>query len=170
MNGDGIGVYRNSNGILYQRKSLTSGFDDFFAVFGNPGDQGFAGDWDGNGFDSIGVYRSANQMWYMTNNSTPSGITLSEINFIWDIGGHWPVIGDWDGVGGSTVGYLTATGAFDLHSTLASTGLDNTFAFGPLNGIPVAGKWVGSSRPARVGVINPVQPATGKNAENGNGD
>ncbi len=169
MTGDGIGVYRNSNGILYQRKSLTSGFDDFFAVFGNPGDQGFAGDWDGNGFDSIGVYRSINQMWYMTNNSTPNGITLSDINFVWDIGSYPPVIGDWDGIGGSTVGYLTSAGTFDLHSALASAGSDNTFAFGPLNGKPIAGKWVAASRPPVAGVVNPSHP--GSNVEsNSSGD
>ncbi len=166
MTSSGIGVYRNSNGILYQRKSLTSGFDDFFAIYGNPGDQGFAGDWDGNGFDSIGVYRSSNLTWFLTNNSTPSGITFSDIDFVWDIGTSRAVAGDWDGDVISTVGYFTAAGIFDLHSTNASAGSDNVFAFGPTSGFPISGKWVAASRPSVSGVVG---GANGTNPESGNG-
>jgi hypothetical protein len=172
MTGSGIGVYRNSNGILYQRKSLTSGTDDFFAVFGNPGDQGVAGDWDGNGFDSIGIYRASSQTWFMTNNSTPGGITFSDIDFVWTIGDNLPVVGDWDGDGDSTVGYLTASGVFVLHPNNAAAGTDNTFAFGPANSKPIAGKWTSASNPSPRGVIAPitgVQPG-GSNADSGDGD
>jgi hypothetical protein len=169
--GSGIGVYRNSNGILYQRKSLTTGFDDFFAIYGNPGDQGFAGDWEGNGFDSIGVYRSADQTWYLTNNSTPSGIVFSDIDFVWDISTNAPVVGDWDGNATSTVGYFTALGVFDLHSTNATAGSDNVFAFGPSAGKPVAGKWIAGSQPALSGVIANGQPGTsGNNSNPGDAD
>jgi len=169
MTGSGIGVYRNSNGILYQRKSLTSGFDDFFAVYGNPGDQGFAGDWDGNGFDSIGIYRSSNQTWFLTNNSTPSGITFSDINFVWDISANLPVVGDWDGDGATTVG-LWFSGGFTLHSTNASAGSDTTLAFGPAIGKPVSGKWVAGSRPLLSNLFgNPSQPF-GNNSKPGSGD
>jgi len=94
MTHDGLGVYRNSNGILYQKTQLTTGFSDYFAIFGNPGDQGFAGDWDNNGFDSIGVYRSSNTTWYLTNNSTPGGITFSDYDFILDITTSLPVAVD----------------------------------------------------------------------------
>lgn len=170
MTGDGIGVYRNSNGILYQRKSLTSGFNDFFAIFGNPGDLGFAGDWDGNGFDSIGIYRSSNQIWYLTNNSTPSGITFSEIDFVWDIANEHPVIGDWDGVGGSTVGYLTSSGVFALYATAASAGATNVFAFGPVNGRPVAGKWLSSSKPSLSQMLFSTQSGNTNSDLGGSGD
>jgi hypothetical protein len=165
MTGDGLGVYRNSNGILYQRKNLTTGFDDFFAVYGNPGDQGFAGDWDANGLDSVGVYRSSVQTWYLTNNSTPSGITFSDIDFVWDIGTSASVVGDWDGDGDSTPGYLTASGVFALHPDNASAGVDNVFAFGPTDSRPVAGKWIAGSRPASGGVI--VGGGDGSNAGSG---
>jgi plastocyanin len=148
MTHDGIGVYRNSNGILYQRKALTGGFDDFFAVFGNPGDVGFAGDWDGNGFDSIGIYRSNNSTWFMTNNSTPSGITFSDINFVWNLGNFWGVVGDWDGNATTTVGlYDNQNGIFLLHSTNAIVGTDNQFSFGPAGSKPIAGKWIAASKP-----------------------
>ncbi len=166
----GIGVYRNSNGILYQRKSLTSGFDDFFAIFGNPGDQGFAGDWDANGFDSIGVYRSGNQTWYMTNNSSPSGITFSDYDFVLDITTNLPVAGDWDGDGDSTPGSLTSSGVFSLHPNNSIVGPDNVFAFGPANSKPIAGKWIASSKPP-IGAVVPGAGASRYTNENpGGGD
>jgi hypothetical protein len=172
MTGSGIGVYRNSNGILYQKKQLVTGFDDFFAVFGNPGDQGVAGDWDGNGFDSIGIYRASSQTWYLTNNSTPSGITFSDIDFVWNIGSNLPVVGDWDGDGDSTVGYLTASGVFTLHPNNAAAGSDNTFAFGAANSRPIAGKWTSGSSPSPRGVVAPITGAQpgGDNRNSGDGD
>lgn len=173
MTHDGIGVYRNSNGILYQRKALTGGFDDFFAVFGNPGDVGVAGDWDGNGFDSIGVYRSSNTTWFMTNNSTPGGITFSDINFVWDITTKIPVVGDWDANGTTTVGYFgpfTGSGQFVLHSTNATAGTDNTFIFGPSTGKPIAGKWIAPSQPPSVAGVNVGQPGSNNSAAVGSGD
>jgi subtilisin family serine protease len=165
---DGVGVYRNSNGILYQKNALTTGFSDYFAIFGNPGDQGIAGDWNNNGFDSIGIYRSTDQTWYLSNNSTPSGITFADLSFVWNIGTNAPVTGDWDADGVATVGYFNGTnGVFALHSTLAAAGSDNVFAFGPTGGIPVAGHWQAGTVPPLSGVIrsggssggvNPVDP------------
>jgi hypothetical protein len=154
MNSDGVGVYRNSNGILYQKVALTTGFSDFFAVFGNPGDQPVAGDWNNDGNDSIGIYRSSNQTWFLTNNSVPSGVTFSDVSFTWNIGTGVPVAGDWDGASGSTVGFLSNSGAFALRSANAASASDNVFAFGPTGSRPIAGKWgFQSADPA------PIQPA-----------
>jgi len=169
MTHDGLGVYRNSNGILYQKTQLITGFSDYFAIFGNPGDQGFAGDWDNNGFDSIGVYRSSNQNWFMTNNSTPGGITFSDINFVLDITTSHPFAGDWDGDGDSTPGWFSLGGVFSLHPNNSIVGPDNVFAFGPSNGYPIAGKWVAGPVPNPLNVvvgsgsgqINPIDPGRG---------
>jgi hypothetical protein len=143
MPASGVGVYRNTNGILYQKKQLTTGFSDFFAVFGNPGDVGVAGDWDGNGFDSVGIYRASNTSWFLSNNSTPSGVTFSDIDFVWTTGGGRPLVGDWDADKTTTVGYYSVGGNFVLHSTNAAAGADNTFAFGGggTKTYPIAGKW-----------------------------
>jgi len=154
MVGDGIGVFRPSNGILYQKRQLTSGFSDYFAVFGNPGDIGFAGDWNGDGLDSIGVYRPSNSTWYMTSNSEPSGITFGDISFVWNIGNNPPVIGDWNADVSSTVGYLSGT-IFVLHSTLTATGADTVFSFTSIGQLPIAGKWISSAAPNQMSVIRP---------------
>jgi hypothetical protein len=169
MTGSGIGVYRNSNGIVYQRKSLTSGTDDYFAIFGNPDDQAIAGDWDGNGFDSIGIYRSANQTWYLANNSTPNGITFSDLSFEWSIGASMPVVGDWNGDGSSTTGYLAQSGGFVLNANHGNIGSFALFAFGPDGSKPIAGKWTVGSRPAVAGVVAPIS-AGGTTNQGGDAD
>jgi hypothetical protein len=153
--GSGIGVYRPSNGVVYLRRSLTSGLDDYYLIYGDPGDQPVAGDWDGNGFDGIGIYRDSNQIWYLRNTPT-NGVAYSDIDFTYPIGTAAPVAGDWNGDVISTVGYFTTTGVFSLHSTNATIGSDNVFAFGPTDGLPVAGKWTLPSQPALSGVVQPV--------------
>ncbi len=167
--GSGVGVYRNSNGILYQRKSLTSGFDDFFAVFGNPGDQPVAGDWNNDGFDSIGVYRASSQTWYLSNNSQPSGITFSDLGFVWDANGASAVAGDWDGDGSSTSGILTANGVFTLLSANSGSGTYNIVVFGPAGSKPIAGRWTSGSSSPLNGLINPGQSGS-SNINSGNAD
>ncbi len=172
MTHDGVGVYRNSNGILYQKKDLTTGFSDYYAVFGNAGDRGIGGDWNANGFDSVGIYRSSNTTWYLTNNSEPSGITFSDIDFVYDIGSASPVVGDWDGDGDSTSGSLTSMGTFTLHPNNASSGSDNIFAFGPTGSKPISGKWVAGSQPPIIqNVISGASPGQFTNVgANNSGD
>jgi hypothetical protein len=146
---DGVGVYRNSNGILYQADNLVTGYSNYYAVFGNPGDIGFAGDWNNDGYSSIGIYRSSNTRWYMTNNSQPSGITYSDIDFPLAIGSSIPVIGDWDGDGIATIGYVSSSGVFTLHSANAAAGSDTIATFGPAGARPIAGKWAAGAAPAQ---------------------
>ncbi len=169
MTGDGVGVYRDTNGILYQRKLLTGGFDDFFAVFGNPGDKPVAGDWNGDGLDSIGVYRSATSYWYMTYNSQPAGITFDDIRFSYTIAAHKPITGDWDADGVATVGFYTAAGVFSLHPMLDGPGTNNNFAFGPAGSKPVAGKWGSPTTPPPGSVII-IGPPASSQIDGGNAD
>jgi photosystem II stability/assembly factor-like uncharacterized protein len=166
-NGSGIGVYRPSNGVVYLRRSVTVGFDDYYLIYGDPGDQPIAGDWDGNGFDGVGLYRTSNQIWYLRNNPA-NGVVYSDIDFTLDIASHSPIAGDWNGDVVSTVGYFTNAGVFSLHSTNATAGTDNIFAFGPTNGLPVAGKWALLNRPnvVGVGVIQPQPITVPGNSEN----
>jgi len=63
------------------------------------------------------------------------------------------VVGDWNGDGDSTVGYLTTTGVFVLHPNNAMAGTDNIFPFGPTGGKPVAGKWFAAFKPLMSSVV-----------------
>lgn len=153
MKHDGIGVYRASNGIAYQKISLETGNSDYLAVFGNPGDQAVVGDWNGDGLDSLGVYRQGN--WYLTNNSQPNGVVMSDLNFAWTVGDGHIVAGDWNGDRISHVGAFEATRTvFALHSTNVSKARDNLLVFGKAGGIPLAGKWTTSNSQNLAGIIS----------------
>jgi hypothetical protein len=172
MTHDGVGVYRNSNGILYQKEALTTGFSDYFAIFGNPGDKGFAGDWNGDGLDSIGVYRSSIATWYLTNNSTPSGITFSDVSYGWNIGTHLPLAGDWDGNLVSTGGeYDPATSVFLLNNANGTPTAVIYAVLGSGDGLPIAGKWVaGSVPPIDLVIIGSAKPDVHTNADTSGAD
>jgi hypothetical protein len=172
MTHDGVGVYRNSNGILYQKEALTTGFSDYFAIFGNPGDKGFAGDWNSDGLDSIGVYRSSTATWYLTNNSTPSGITFSDVSYGWNIGTNLPLAGDWDGNLVSTGGeYDPATSVFLLNNANGAPTAVIYAVFGSGDGLPIAGKWVaGSVPPIDLVIIGSAKPDVHTNADTSGAD
>jgi hypothetical protein len=152
--GSGIGVYRPSNGVVYLRNSLTNGTDNYYLIFGDPGDKPVAGDWDANGYDGVGIYRSSNQTWYLRNNPG-YGVAYSDIDFLFNVGTSAPIAGDWTATGVSRIGFFSTDGQFTLHSTLATAGTDNVFAFGPSDAKAVTGKWTasGSSPSALNGVI-----------------
>jgi len=65
--------------------------------FGNPGDQPVAGDWDGDGCDSIGVYRPSNGTWYLKNVSSTSAGTWDYTISGYGGSSDTAIIGDWNG-------------------------------------------------------------------------
>jgi len=50
---------------VYFTNTLRTGNADLSFFFGNPGDQILAGDWDGDGDDTVGVYRSSTGRLYL---------------------------------------------------------------------------------------------------------
>ena len=72
FDGDGrdtVSIYRPSNQTIYVINQLGSndaglGAADYSFMFGNPGDVPFVGDFDGNGVDSIGLYRQSSGFVY----------------------------------------------------------------------------------------------------------
>ena len=56
------------------------------------------GDWNGTGFDGVGLYDPSNGMFWLRNELTPGG---ADIGFMLGAGGTGdvPVVGDWDGEG-----------------------------------------------------------------------
>ena len=70
---DSVSLYRPSTQRFYIINRLGSnngglGPADYSYTFGNPGDVPLAGDWDGNGFDGPGLYRS--RRWYLRNSNS----------------------------------------------------------------------------------------------------
>ena len=65
-----VGLHRASTGRVYFRNSLTQGNAHESFVYGNPGDVILAGDWDGDGDDTVAVYRrSTNRVYVNLENS-----------------------------------------------------------------------------------------------------
>jgi surface antigen len=108
-------------------------------AFGEAGDVPVAGNWDGKGSDSVGVFRDG--LWLLSN-ATP-GTPGRTIEVTFGQAGDLPVVGDWDGNGTDTIGVFRA-GTWILSNV---NGFDaaQTFsvAFGELGDAPVVGDWDG---------------------------
>lgn len=86
-----VGIFRNGEW------RLNDGFDGSTEhvnwSYGVGGDIAVAGDWDGDGCDSIGVFRPSNNTWYL-NNGLEDG--NSEYILSYGISSDLPVVGDWN--------------------------------------------------------------------------
>ena len=111
--------------------------------FGIPGDQPIAGDWDGDGVDTVGVYRPSTKMLYLTN-SVPGGSV--DLAYLYEGAGSGDeiVAGDWDGNGIDTVGVFRSSNAtFYLRDTFTQANANIVIEFGNYWMNPIAGNWGG---------------------------
>ena len=86
--------------------------------FGNPEDDPFLGDWDGDGIDTPGLYRPSDGKVYLRNSNTPG---IADIEFFFGDPDDVPLIGDWDGDGDDTVSlYRPSEGKVLIQNKLGS--------------------------------------------------
>src|SRR5262249_5317008 len=113
-NGDGqttVGVFDPSGfaspgaGVWYLRNSNSSGPPDVGPFpFGARNWIPVAGDWDGNGTTTVGVFDPATATWYLRNSNSPG---IPDVKpFVYGLPGWIPVAGDWDGDGTTTIGVV----------------------------------------------------------------
>jgi hypothetical protein len=149
-NAETTGVFRPSNGLLYLKNSNTSGFADIAINYGLPGDYPVVGDWDGNGTDTIGIYR--NGYFYLRNSNT---IGFAEIVFPFGNPGDQPIAGDWNGDGVDTIGvYRPSTGQFLLRNSNSEGPPEMSFYLGNVGDAGIAGDWNGDGIDT-IGVFRP---------------
>ena len=145
------GVFRPSNGIVYLKNSNTGGFADLNLIYGIAGDQPIAGDWDGNGTDTLGIYR--NGTFFLRNSNTTGP---ADIVFSFGAPGDQPVAGDWDGNGSVTIGvYRSTTGVFFLRNSNSTGPPDVAFVLGNPGDVAIAGDWNGDGV-TTTGVFRPT--------------
>jgi subtilisin family serine protease len=150
-NGKNVGVFRPSNGITYLRNSNTGGVADISLVYGVAGDQSFAGDWNGDRIDSIGIYR--NGVFYLRNSNTTGP---ADVVFAFGSPGDQPIAGDWNGDGIDTIGvYRPTTGVFMLRNSNTAGAPDVTFVLGNPGDVAIAGDWNGDGI-TTTGVFRPT--------------
>jgi predicted outer membrane repeat protein len=149
---DTTGVFRPSNGALYLKNTNATGFADIAINYGLGEDYPVVGDWDGDGVDTIGVYR--NGTFYLRNSNT---IGFADIVFAFGSPGDQPIAGDWNGDGVDTIG-VYRNGTFFLRNS-NSTGIPNAgFALGNPGDIGIAGDWNGDGMDS-TGVFRPSNGA-----------
>ena len=130
FNGNGrdtVSIYRPSNQTFHIINQLGSndaglGAADYSYLFGNPGDLPFVGDFDGNGIDSVGLYRQSSGFVYFRNSLTTG---IAELEFYYGNPGDVILAGDWDGDGDDTVAvYRPSDGRVYINLSNAPTVAD----------------------------------------------
>ena len=164
-----IGLYNPQTSVFYLHNTNTGGYADTHFQYGPAGLPvgsqwiPIAGDWDGNGTDTIGLYNPVTSTFYLRN-TNDSG--YADVTFAYGpAGAGWiPIAGDWDGNGTDTLGlYNPATSTFYLRNTTSLQGpndkgyADVAFAYGPAGAgwIPIAGDWDGNGTDT-LGLYNPA--------------
>ena len=106
--------------------------------FGIEGDRVFVGDFDGDGIDTIGLFRPSNGMFYLKNTHTEGP---ADIEFPFGESGDLPISGDWTDQDGfdSVAVYRPYTGTFLFRYTKGEGPADETLELGVVDALPVAG-------------------------------
>ncbi|MGC2238846.1 MAG: SBBP repeat-containing protein [Pyrinomonadaceae bacterium] len=165
---DTIGVHRPGTNQFLESNSNVTGTIDKTVGFGQAGDIGVVGDWEGDGIDDVGVFRIAGfgQGQFIIRKITPvrpcpaCPLVLLPVNFTVNFGqtGDLPIIGDWDGDGIDTFGVFRQNGGqaqiFLTDEIENAPPVDHTLGFGTDGDLPIAGDWdadnldeIGVSRP-----------------------
>ncbi len=129
----------NPSGRFYLGNRFSSGIADVEASYGELGDLPVSGDWDGNGTDTIGVYRPSARAFYLVNSFSSS---TPDIDVPFGDPGDIPVTGDWNGDGIDTIGvYRPGAGTFLLSNGFSSGAAEIVAPFGDGGDVPVTGDW-----------------------------
>jgi hypothetical protein len=138
---DTVSIFRPSESRVYVMNELGSddgglGAADFSFVFGDPGDKPFAGDFDGDGIDTIGLHRESTGLVYFRN-TLSTGIADSQ--FIYGDPGDVIAAGDWNGDGIDTVAaYRPSNQTLYLKLTNSQGPADVSIATGEYTGLAAA--------------------------------
>ncbi|NNF88897.1 MAG: hypothetical protein HKM97_10235, partial [Acidimicrobiia bacterium] len=76
-----------------------AGIGDFY--YGVPGDQPLLCDWNGNGTDTVGLYRATSGFLYLRQSNS---FGVADVSIFFGIPEDRPVCGDWNGDGRDTIG------------------------------------------------------------------
>jgi hypothetical protein len=124
---------------VFQRNAQTSGPSDNLFDFGIAGDVFLMGDWNGDGVETIGLYRPSANTFYLKNTNTGGS---ADISLVWGLAGATPLVGDWNGDGIDTVGIVRGNTVYLKNMNSGSTH-DLVFTYGSVGDRFIAGDWNG---------------------------
>jgi hypothetical protein len=131
---------------------LLSNDPDIAVTFGEGPLHPLAGDWDGDGYDTVGAYDPASRRFSIRDTVTSGGPTMTTPP-VGPFGGI-PFAGNWDGIGGDEFGvYEPLARRFDFY-TLAGTQARPSQVFGGPGDLPIIGDWDGNGTDD-IGVYTP---------------
>ncbi|MBX7221585.1 MAG: delta-60 repeat domain-containing protein [Blastocatellia bacterium] len=145
------GAFRKSNGFVYLRNSLSEGFADVEFFYGTADDIPVVGDWDGDGMETIGIYRNGT---FFLRNSNNTG--FADLQFPFGAPGDFPIAGDWDGDGIDTIGVVRGNTVF-LRNSNTSGDANLQFSYGTATDIFITGDWDGDG----IDTIGAFRPTNG---------
>ncbi|MBX3081060.1 MAG: hypothetical protein KF716_05455 [Anaerolineae bacterium] len=138
-----IGIYRPSTNTFYLRNSNTTGYADFTVSLATLGmvstDWPVVGDWNGDGIDTIGFYRSSTGLFVLSDSNV-----APQANYVFALGipGDTPIAGDWDGDGRDGVGvFRPSNGIIYLKNQLTTGFADFAMVMGVNGDVGLAGDW-----------------------------
>lgn len=120
--------------------------------YGDPNDVPFVGDWNGNGIETVGLYRRSTGFLFIRHSNTQG---IADIEIYYGIPGDIPIAGDWTGTGTDTVGvYRPSNSTFYLRNSNTQGVADITIPFGQPGDQPIVGDWDGDGKDT-IGVYRP---------------
>ncbi len=142
-----VGLYNSRNSEFQLKQQNVTGLAERVERYGQPGAWPVAGDWDGDGLDSIGVFQQG--VFYLRGAGKGEELVVE-----FGHAGDLPVVGDWDGDGVDTIG-VYREGYFLLRNSNQSGPPDLIIQLGSAGDLPLAGDWDGDGQ-VTVGVYNPA--------------
>lgn len=139
----GVDVFRSFRGSWSLRDSNSAGTPTVPTFqLGTVGDVPVVGDWNGDGHDTIGIYRPSTNLWHLRNSNTSGSADVPTFSF--GNSDDIQLVGDWNGDGSDTIGiYRPSTSTFFLRNSNSSGAHDVTFTFGSPGDVPLVGDWNG---------------------------
>jgi hypothetical protein len=154
---DTPGLYRQSDGYVYLRNSNTQGIADTKFFFGNPQDIPLAGDFNGDGCDTVSVNRPSEGRFFIINElgENDGGLGAAEYDYYFGDLGDKPFVGDVDGDGvDESALHRESTGLVYFRNTHTTGIADGSFIFGDPGDVVVFGDWADRGIPT-VGAFRP---------------
>jgi hypothetical protein len=150
---DSVGYLDGSTG-LWRLVTAGGGVAEFY--YGNPADLPVMCDWNGDGVETVGLYRPSTGFLHLRNSNTQG---TSDVAIFYGQPSDRPVCGDWNGDGVDTIGiYRPSQAAFYLRNSNTQGTADLAFYFGNYGDVPFAGDWNGDG----VDTVGIYRPATGQ--------